>query len=369
MEKRDYYEILGVSRSSSTDEIKKSYRQAALKFHPDRNPGDKPAEERFKEATEAYQVLSDPDNRAKYDQFGHAAFTQGGAGGFHDFSGFAEEIFGDIFGAFFGTGGGASRARARAGRDLKYEMEISLEEAARGLEREIVIPKFVRCETCSGSGAKAGTIPDRCQQCNGGGQIRIQQGFFTISRTCHICGGKGSVIPHPCESCQGGGRERKETKLSVKIPAGIDEGQRLKLRGEGELSMEGGPPGDLYVEISIEEHPVFQRRETELICEVPIAYSQAVLGGEVEVPTLDGPITMKIPPGTPSGKVFRLRGKGIVDMHSQRRGDQHVRTYIYVPKSPGVRERELIEELAQTEGKPIAHDNKSFFSKVKDFFE
>jgi len=363
--KRDYYEVLGGGRDVTQNNIKKAYRKLALAYHPDKNPGDKASEEKFKEATEAYQVLADADNRRKYDQFGHAAFEGAGAG---DFSSFAEEIFGDIFGAFFGQSSGASR-KGRPGRDLRYNMEISLEESATGIEKEILLPKLTLCETCSGTGAKPGSTPENCRQCGGGGQIRIQQGFFTISRPCNICAGRGIVITNPCSSCEGGGRARKEIKLSVRIPAGIDEGQRLKLRGEGEPGEDGAPPGDLYVVISVKEHPIFKRRETEIICEVPVSYTQAVLGSEIEVPTLDGKLTMKIPPGTPSGKTFRLRGKGIIDVHTSRRGDQHVRTYVYVPKQPNPQERELLEKLAGVEGKPISNESRSFFDKVKDFFD
>jgi len=366
--KRDCYEVLGVSRDASQDAIKKAYRKLALAHHPDKTQGDKASEEKFKEATGAYQILSDDSNRQKYDQFGHAAFDGAGQGGFGDFSGFAEEIFGDIFGAFFGNAAGGSR-RGRPGRDLRYNLEVTLEESAAGCEKEILLPKLSLCQTCSGTGAKAGTSAETCRQCNGGGQIRIQQGFFAISRPCNVCLGRGTVISAPCGPCEGGGRERKEVKLSVRIPAGIDEGQRLKIRGEGEVGEEGAPAGDLYVVIAIKEHPIFKRRETEVICEVPVSFTQAALGGEIEVPTLDGNLVMKIPPGTPSGKTFRLRGKGIIDIHSSRRGDQHVRTYVFVPKQLNARERELLEQLAHVEGKPTANESKSFFDKVKDFFD
>ncbi|MCC6221595.1 MAG: molecular chaperone DnaJ [Deltaproteobacteria bacterium] len=368
MSKRDYYEVLGVRREASADEIKKSYRKAALNHHPDRNPGNREAEEKFKEATEAYQVLSDPDNRRKYDQFGHAAFESGG--GFRDFSGFAEDIFGDIFGAFFGTAASGKASSAKSGRDLRYDLEITLEEAAKGIEKEIEIPKPVLCSLCTGSGAKKGTQAESCKQCGGTGQLRIQQGFFAISRPCNICDGSGKVIVNPCSQCNGSGRETKNTKLSLKIPAGIDSGQRLKLRGEGEPAPTGsGHAGDLYVVISIKDHPVFKRQDTEIVCEVPISYANAVLGGEIDVPTLDGNVSMKVPAGTESGRVFRLRGKGIIDMHTMRRGDQHVRVYVHVPRQVTERQRQLIEELAVIEGKPVVHESRNFFEKVKDFFE
>lgn len=362
MSERDYYEVLGVAREASKDEIKKAYRQAALANHPDRNPDDAAAEERFKEATEAYQILSDSNNRQKYDQFGHAAFRSGG--GYGDPFSFAEDIFGDIFGAFFG--GGSS---VQSGRDLRFNLEITLEEAAAGIDREIVVPKPVLCEECSGSGAKKGTSPETCKQCGGSGQIRMQQGFFAISRPCSVCGGVGQLIIDPCSSCSGHGQVTKDAKLSVKIPAGIDEGQRLKLRGEGEPAPQGGIAGDLFIVIHIKPHETFRREGSELLCQIPITYTQAVLGGEIDVPTLDGSTKLKIPQGTPAGKIFRLRGEGVMDLHSGRRGDQHVQTYIYVPAELDDKQRELLEELATIEGEPQAHESRSFFDKVKDLFD
>ena len=368
MSKRDYYEVLGLSRDASADQIKKSYRKLALKFHPDKNPGDVEAEEKFKEASEAYQILSDDETRARYDRFGHEAF-QGGADGFRDFSGFAEEIFGDIFGAFFGSGG---RGGPQSGRDLRYDLEIPLVEAVFGIEKKLSIPRMLHCSGCGGTGAKKGTAPETCAHCGGSGQQRIQQGFFTISRPCPSCDGRGRIIIDPCQNCQGVGLEKTETEVVVKIPAGIDHGQRLRVRGEGEASPDtGGIPGDLYVVISVEPHPYFVREGTELYCEVPMTFSQAVLGGEVMVRTLQGgELELKIPAGTPSGKVFRLKGKGVVDLSSGRRGDQHVRTFVYVPKSVEGRQRELLEELSQIEGTPLSDENeKTFLDRVKDFFE
>jgi molecular chaperone DnaJ len=312
-------------------------------------------------------VLSNSETRAKYDRFGHAAFSNGGGQGFGDFSSFAEDIFGDIFGAFFGTTAGGSRRRS--GRDLRYELEITLEEAAFGVAKEIKLTKPNSCETCKGSGARAGTVPETCKQCGGRGSIGVQQGFFSVTRTCPICNGEGRVIVDPCASCGGLGHVNKEQKLSVKIPAGIDEGQRLKIRGEGEPAPTGGIAGDLFVEIRIKPHKFFVRRGQDLLSEVPITYAQAVLGSEVEVATLDGNISLKIQAGTESGKVFRLRGKGIVDMQTGVRGDQHVRAYVYVPKSISDSERTLIEELAKCEGKPVHNESRSFFDKVKEFFE
>lgn len=368
--KRDYYEILNVSKDASLDQIKKSYRQLALKYHPDRNPGDKECEEKFKEAAEAYQVLSNEESRAKYDRFGHAAFSGGGGfEGFGDFSMFADEFFGDIFSSFFG--GGSSRgsgARRRTGRDLSYQLELTLEECATGLDKKIKVLKPTPCEPCSGSGCRDGSKPQVCRHCGGAGQIRVQQGFFAISRTCPVCRGDGKMIADPCPSCGGTGQGKKEVELSVKIPAGIDNGQRLKIRGEGEIISDGSA-GDLYVEIRIKPHPTFQRRDSDLYCEIPINYSMAVLGSEITVPTLDNSVNLKIPSGTSSGKVFRLKGKGIVDLHTGRTGDLHVKTFVYVPKSVNERQKELLEELAAIEGKPIENDERSFLDKVKEFFE
>ncbi len=371
MSKRDFYEVLGVSRTSSLDEIKKAYRKKAVQFHPDKNPGDAAAEEKFKEATEAYSALSDPDSRARYDQFGHAAFEQGGGGGFHgDFSGF-EDIFGDVFSTFFGGGGGGNRrGRGRAGSDLRYDMEVTFEEAAFGCEKEVTIGRRNACEACSGSGAAKGSSRERCSQCEGQGQIRIQQGFFTLARTCHTCNGAGEVVKNPCTACSGSGLKVKESRLKVKVPAGVDHGQRLKVRGEGESGAGGGPSGDLYVQIMIKEHDFFQRQESELICEVPISYAAAALGADIEVPSLEGKVKLKIPSGTASGKVFRLKNKGIPVLGSnpQRRGDQHVRVYVHVPKKVSDEEKELLEKLAAIQGTTIDEAGKGFFDKVKDIF-
>ncbi|NLF26211.1 MAG: molecular chaperone DnaJ [Deltaproteobacteria bacterium] len=370
MSKRDYYEVLGVSRDASLDQIKKAYRTKALQFHPDRNPGDKEAEEKFKEATEAYSILADADNRRKYDQFGHAAFQQGGGfGGAADFSGiFAgfEDVFGDIFSSFFGAGGGGGRSRVRSGQDLRCDLEISFEEAAFGAEKEVEILRRVRCETCGGSGAAPGSAPERCRQCGGSGQYRMQQGFFTISRTCHVCNGSGSRIANPCSNCNGSGLKSAKSKIKVKVPAGIDHGQRLRLNGEGEPGLSGGPSGDLYVMISVKEHPVFEREESEIICEVPISYTTAVLGAEINVPTLEGEMKLKVPPGTPSGRIFRLKNRGIQILGTNRRGDQHVRVFIKIPEKLSPEHRELLEKLREQE-KDYEQD-KGLFEKVKSMF-
>ncbi|MBX7137721.1 MAG: molecular chaperone DnaJ [Oligoflexia bacterium] len=371
MARRDPYEVLGVSRTASLDEIKKSYRKKALELHPDRNPGNKEAEERFKEAAEAYSMLSDPEARQKYDQYGFAAFEQGaGFGGFHaDFSEF-EDIFGDLFSNFFGGafGGSGRRSRGRSGRDLKYDLEITFEEAAFGAEKQIAISKRVSCESCEGSGAEGNSGAETCSQCRGSGQIAYQQGFFTISRACHVCSGSGKVIKNPCKSCSGSGLKIKEHQLNVKIPPGIDNGQRLKLRGEGEAGAQGGLNGDLYVNIAVKPHPIFQRQEGEIICEVPISYATAVLGGEVEVPTLEGKENLKIPSGTQTGKVFRLKNRGIQHIGSSRRGDQHVRIYVRVPKKVSEKQRTLLEKLKEFEKEDIKHEDRGFFDKVKDIF-
>ena len=371
MAKRDPYEILGVAKGATETEIKKAYRKKALKYHPDKNPDNKEAEEKFKEATEAYGVLSDAERRQTYDQFGWGAFEQGsgGFGGFQgDFGGF-EDIFGDIFGAFFGgqaTGG--KRTRGKAGRDLKYAMKVKFEEAVFGTEKEVTIAKNSLCETCDGSGAKEGTSPVTCETCDGAGQIRLQQGFFTISKTCHVCSGAGEMIKDACNSCRGSGYIRTESAIKVKVPPGIDHGQRLKLRGEGDAGLAGGPSGDLYVQVNVERHKFFERQDTEIICSMPISYSTAVLGGEIEVPTLEEPVTLKIPAGTVAGKIFRIRNKGVPVIGSGQRGDQHVQVAIKVPKKVSDERRELLEKLDELDKIEKDSDEEGFFDKVKNIF-
>lgn len=366
--KRDYYEILGVSRSASEEEIKKAYRKLALRYHPDRNPEDKAAEEKFKEASEAYQVLSDPERRAQYDRYGHAAFEQGAGFGGFDFSTSFEDIFGDIFGDFFGTGRGRGGRRARRGEDLSYNLEISFEEAAFGTEKIISIPRLTLCDTCKGKGTKPGTSAKTCPICRGSGQVRFQQGFFSISRTCSQCQGQGSVISDPCPTCRGRGAERKISTLQVKIPAGVDTGSRLKLQSEGEPGPNGGPPGNLYVIIYVREHPLFSRQNNEVVCDIPISFSQAALGAEIEVPTLDGKVKMKIPTGTQSGGVFRLRGRGIADLHGTGRGDQLVRVVVETPRKLTPKQRELLEEFARSGEESLNPMIKGFFDKVRELF-
>jgi molecular chaperone DnaJ len=366
--KRDYYEVLGVNRDATQDEIKKAYRKLALKFHPDRNPGDKPGEERFKEASAAYQILGDADRRAQYDRFGHAAFDQqGGFGGF-DFSSGFEDLFSDIFGDFFGGGRGRSRSRARRGEDLRYDLEITFEEAAFGCEKKISVPRWKGCEGCAGKGSRGGTAPRPCPSCRGSGQIRFQQGFFSIAKTCSQCGGEGTIISDPCATCGGSGRVRVTQTLSVKIPAGVDHGSRLKLRGEGEAGTSGAPSGDLYVMIAVSEHAFFSRQGKDILCEIPVSFTQLVLGAEIEVPTLEDKHKVKIPAGTQTGSVFRLKGKGIPDIQGYGRGDELVRVHVEVPRKLTGRQRELLEEYARNGGEDVSPLSKGFLDRVKEMF-
>ena len=367
--KRDYYEVLGVDREASQDEIKKAYRKLALKHHPDRNPGDKEAEERFREASEAAKVLGTAETRAQYDRFGHAAFDSGqGFPGF-DFSAGFEDLFGDIFGDFFGAGRGrGGRTRARRGDDLRYDMEISFEEAVFGCEKQITIPRLASCKGCDGSGNRDGAAPRSCPTCRGSGQIRFQQGFFSIAKTCSQCGGRGSVVSDPCPDCQGGGRQRITQNLNVRIPAGVDAGSRLKLRGEGEAGAGGGPSGDLYVVLNVAEHPIFEREGNDVICDVPISFPQLALGSEIEVPTLKEKTSLKIPAGTQSGTIFRLRGKGAPDLQGYGRGDQLVRVHVEVPKKLNAKQRGLLEEFESATGGNSGPLAKGFLDKVKEIF-
>ena len=364
--KKDYYELLGVSRNASEEEIKKAYRKLALQYHPDRNPGDKQSEEKFKEVSEAYQILSDAEKRSKYDQYGHAAFGDGSPfpGGF-DFTAGFEDVFGDIFGEFFG--GGARRGRGR-GDDLRYNLTLKFEEAVSGTEKKIKIPRHGPCETCHGSGAKAGTAPQTCPTCRGRGQVSFQQGFFSVSRTCSQCHGQGTIVKDPCANCGGSGRLRNLHTLNVKIPGGVDTGSRLKLRSEGESAPAGGAPGDLYVVIQVEPHPIFIRENLDILCDVPISIAQAALGAEIDVPTLNGKVKMKIPPGTQSGKVFRMKGKGVNDVQGYHQGDQHVRVSVETPTHLTARQKELLKEFATAGGEDVNPMAKGFLDKMKDLF-
>ena len=364
--KRDYYEVLGVARTATEDEIKKAYRKLALKYHPDRNAGDRGAEERFKEVSEAYQVLCDAERRGLYDRFGHAAFEQGARPGGFDFSAGFEDIIGDLFGDFFGTGRGrGGRGRSRRGQDMRYELEVTFEEAVFGCEKTIAVPRLSSCETCGGRGAKPGTAPRTCPQCQGSGQVRFQQGFFSIAKTCGHCNGQGTIITSPCPSCSGTGAQRRVQQLKINIPPGVDNGSRLKLRGEGESGPGATVAGDLYVILHVRDHALFQREGTDVVCDVPVSFVQAALGAEVDVPTLDGPARVKMPAGTQSGQVFRLKGRGVPDLNGYGRGDQLVRIAVETPRKLSGRQRELLEEFARISGEEVHPLSKSFLEKVK----
>ena len=372
MSKRDYYEILGVSRDSDEKEIKKAYRRIAMKNHPDRNPDDPKAEDIFKEATEAYEVLSDSEKRSAYDRFGHDA-VGGGAGGFGGGAGGAgfSDIFGDVFGDIFGGGGGGRQRGPQRGADLRYTLEIDLEQAVRGTTAKIRIPTLVSCKTCDGSGAKKGSTPLTCGTCNGVGQVRMQQGFFAVQQTCPNCRGTGTIISDPCNDCHGQGRVEETKTLSVKVPPGVDTGDRIRLSGEGEVSPDGGPAGDLYVQMSVRPHPIFKRDGKHLHCEVPIGFADAALGGELDVPTLDGRVKLKIPAETQTGKSFRLRGKGITPVRGGSTGDLICKVVVETPVSLSKRQKELLQEFQSTlDGDDKQSPRKkSWFDGVKDFFD
>jgi len=346
MTKRCYYEILSVSRNATEEDIKKSYRRLAMQYHPDRNPGDREAEERFKEAAEAYEVLSDPQKREIYNQYGHEGLS---SSGFQGFSGFEDifSSFGDIFGDIFGfsNGRGRSRTSARAGADLRYDLQISFMEAAFGLNKDIEIEKLARCHECGGSGSAPGTSPEVCPRCRGRGQVTQSSGFFSISSICPNCRGQGQIITQPCRNCRGGGREKIKKTVQIKIPAGVETGSRLRLRGEGEQGEYGGPNGDLYIFIHVQEHEFFQRSDDDIICRVPISFVQAALGDSIEVPTLTGTEKLKIPRGTQSGKIFRLKGKGIAHLRGFGRGDQIIETIVTIPTNLNRRQEEILKEF------------------------
>ena len=384
--KRDYYEVLSVTRTANGDEIKKSYRKLAVKYHPDKNPGDKTSEEKFKELGEAYEVLSNEEKRAAYDRYGHAAFQQGGGmgggmGGMHDpfdifrevfgagrggggGGGIFESIFGDAMGGQDGGGGGRGR-----GSDLRYDMQITFQEAARGVEKEIEISKLQACDTCHGSGAEPGSKVTTCPTCGGHGQVAVSRGFFNIAQTCPKCRGAGQVIEKPCHTCLGDGRVEKTAKIKIKVPAGVEDGTRLRSTGQGEGGARGGAPGDLYVVLHVEAHEIFQRDGTDLFCSVPISFAKAALGGEIKVPTLEGSAVLKVPAGTPTGKVFRLRGKGMPEVHGRGIGDLRVKLYVEVPTKLNQFQRAHLQAFADSCDEHTHPEETSFFKKAKDFFK
>ena len=368
MAKRDYYEVLGIGRDADESEIKKAYRKLAMKYHPDRNAGDAKAEEKFKEAKEAYEILSDASKRTAYDQYGHAGVDTSAAGTGHA-QGFGD-AFGDIFGDIFGMRGGG-RSNVHRGADLRYNLEITLEQAARGSETKIRIPTMVTCNTCNGSGAKPGTSPKTCSTCDGHGQVRMQQGFFSIQQTCPKCHGTGKMITSPCVDCHGVGRIKQHKTLNVKIPVGVDDGDRIRLSGEGEAGVNGGPPGDLYVVIQLSSHSVFQREGNDLHCEIPISFATAALGGEIEVPTLEGHAKIKISAETQTGKIFRLRGKGIKGVRSHSAGDLLCHVSIETPVNLTARQKELLQELEDISQKDNSRHSpraKSWMDRAREFF-
>ena len=370
MSKRDYYEILGVSRTSTEVELKAAFRKLAMQHHPDRNPGDKECEHRFKEINEAYDVLRDGDKRAAYDRFGHAAFEHGGMGA-HGFGADFGSAFADIFEGIFGMGSTRGRSSGRErGSDLRYNMEISLDEAFTGKTAQIRILTSVTCEACSGSGAKAGTKPKACASCGGAGKIRHAQGFFTLERTCPTCHGRGQVIDDPCKVCGGGGRVTRERTLSVNIPTGVEDGTRIRLAGEGEAGLRGGTPGDLYIFLEVAPHEFFQRDGADLHCRVPISMSSAALGGEFEVPAIDGSkVRVKVPAGTQTGRRFRLGGKGMPVLRSKQTGDMYVQVAVETPQNLTKRQRELLAEFEKLSSEETQPESASFFSRVKEFID
>ncbi|MCO4321990.1 molecular chaperone DnaJ [Aliidiomarina quisquiliarum] len=376
MAKRDYYEVLGVDKNASERDIKKAYRRLAMKYHPDRTKGDKALEEKFKEANDAYEVLTDKEKRQAYDQYGHAAFQggQGGHGGFGGGGADFADVFGDVFGDIFGGGRGRQRSRAQRGADLRYNYDLTLEEAVRGKTAELKIPTLVSCTDCGGSGAEKGSKAETCDYCHGQGQIQMRQGFFAVQQTCPKCSGRGKIIKNPCRPCNGEGRVEKTKTLSVKIPAGVDTGDRIRLAGEGEAGEHGAEAGDLYVQMNVREHAIFRREGNNLYCDVPISFSRAALGGEVEVPTLDGRVKLKIPSETQTGRMFRLRGKGVKSVRSGVTGDLVCKAVIETPVNLSAKQKELLQEFDDSMGKGAESakyrpKERGFFDGVKKFFD
>jgi len=374
MAKRDYYEVLGVSKNVSEAELKKAYRKMAMKYHPDRNPDDKDTEDKFKEAKEAYDILSDAQKRAAYDQFGHAGVDPSmgggpGAGGFGGHGNFSD-VFGDIFGDIFGGGRAGGGPRVHRGDDLRYNLEISLEDAVAGTEVKIRVPTLVKCKACDGSGAKKGSKPVTCKTCAGHGQVRMQQGFFSVQQTCPTCHGSGQTISDPCNVCHGQGRVQEHKTLSAKIPAGVDTGDRIRLAGEGEAGENGGPAGDLYIHINVKQHPIFVREEENLYCEVPVAFATAALGGELEVPTLNGRVKLKIPSETQSGKMFRIKGKGVKPVRGGPVGDLYCRAVVETPVNLNEEQKDLLRQFNDSlHGEKHNPQSHSWLDKVKQFFD
>ncbi|MCP5137702.1 MAG: molecular chaperone DnaJ [Gammaproteobacteria bacterium] len=369
MSQRDYYEVLGVQRNASEADLKKAYRRLAMKYHPDRNPDDEEAEHKFKEAKEAYEVLSDAQKRAAYDQFGHAG-VQGGMGGGGGGAGFSDifgDVFGDIFGGGRGRGGGGPRVQR--GADLRYTLDMTLEDAVAGKEVEIKVPTMINCKTCDGSGAKPGTKPKTCATCGGVGQVRMQQGFFSIQQTCPACHGAGVVIEEPCPDCHGAGKVRETKTLSVKVPPGVDTGDRIRLSGEGEAGEHGGPPGDLYVQVRVKDHPIFTRDGANIYCEVPISVVTAALGGEMEVPTLDGRLKLRIPAETQTGKLFRMRGKGVKPVRGGAQGDLLCRVIVETPVNLTETQTDLLRQLGESMNEKHSPKHSSWLDGVKSFFD
>ena len=373
MAKRDYYDVLGVNRGAAEADVKKAYRRLAMKHHPDRNPGNTEAEEKFKEASEAYEVLTDAEKRERYDRFGHAGVDAAGAAGFNA-GGFQDigDIFGDVFGDIFGGGRGRGRSSTRRGADLQYTLDLTLEQAVRGDSVEITVPTLASCEKCDGSGARPGTKPSRCGQCNGRGQVRVSQGFFSLQQTCPRCRGAGEVIRDPCSACGGRGRVEQRKTLSVRVPPGVDDGNRMRLSGEGQAGFNGAPPGDLYVQMRVAEHSIFRRDDQNLYCEVPLSFTDAALGGDIEVPTLDGRVKVKVPPETQTGKMFRLRGRGVPSVGAGATGDLLCRVVVETPVRLSEKQKDILRELKaslKANGDKHSPQEKGWFESVKTFFD